>query len=89
MNSNSISLPAELMTNFGLVLLAVLITSPIVLKQPIATLLLIITVAMIDTELYGIVYLYGDNVNSLTGLGLVMAVGLVGEELSRYVSATR
>ena len=67
----------ELMTNFGLVLVAVLITSPVVLKQPIAVLLLVVTVAMIDTELYGVVYLYGDNVNSLTGLGLVMAVGLV------------
>ncbi|GMH67585.1 hypothetical protein TL16_g04716 [Triparma laevis f. inornata] len=77
----------ELMTNFGLVLLAVLITSPIVLKQPIATLLLIITVAMIDTELYGIVYLYGDNVNSLTGLGLVMAVGLVVDYNAHIIHA--
>ncbi|GMI07306.1 hypothetical protein TrVE_jg842 [Triparma verrucosa] len=67
----------ELMTNFGLVLVAVLITSPVVLKQPIAVILLLVTVAMIDTELYGVVYLYGDNLNSLTGLGLVMAVGLV------------
>ena len=78
---------SELMTNFGLVLVAVLIVSPIVLKQPIATLLLIVTVAMIDTELFGMIHIYGDNVNSFTGLGLIMAVGLVVDYNAHIIHA--
>ncbi|GMI44612.1 hypothetical protein TrCOL_g347 [Triparma columacea] len=78
---------SELMTNFGLVLVAVLIVSPIVLKQPVATFMLIVTVAMIDTELFGMIHIYGDNVNSFTGLGLIMAVGLAVDYNAHIIHA--
>ena len=75
------------MTNFGLVLLAVAVVSPFILKQPVATILLLGTIAMIDTELYGMVHIYGDKINSLTGLGLIMAVGLVVDYNAHIIHA--
>jgi len=63
--------------NFTLVIIAVGIISPFVLKQPVAVLILILIVALIDVDLYASIYFWGVQVNSLTMIGLVMAVGLV------------
>jgi hypothetical protein len=51
------------MLNFILVILTVIITSPFVLKQPLAVGLLVCTLFLIDTELLGMVYAYGLNIN--------------------------
>jgi len=67
----------ELLMNFVLVLVAVGLISPFVLKQPYAVVVLVGIIAVIDVDLYASIYFWGTNVNSLTTLGLVMAVGLV------------
>ncbi len=70
-------LPRELTQNFILVLVSIIIASPIVLKHPLATILLLFIVIMIDVELLGMVHALGLDINSFSALSLVMAVGLV------------
>jgi Niemann-Pick C1 protein len=70
-------IPSSLLMNFILVIVAVLITSPLVLRQPMAVLQLVFTIILIDVELFGCVYAFNLQVNSFSALSLIMAVGLV------------
>ncbi|CAN0203161.1 unnamed protein product [Ascophyllum nodosum] len=67
----------ELIINFILALAAVAVLSLLILGKIGVIALVCFTVAMIDVELLGFVYHYGLEVNGITVIQLIMAVGLV------------
>ncbi|CAN0336892.1 unnamed protein product [Ascophyllum nodosum] len=75
----------ELITNFILALVAVAILSLLILGKIGIVVLVCLTVAMIDVELLGFVYHYGLDVNGITVIQLVMAVGLVVDYTAHIV----
>ncbi|CAM9203139.1 unnamed protein product [Chrysoparadoxa australica] len=67
----------ETISNFGLVLVAVLIFSIMVLGRLRYAVLAVVMVAIVDLEILASIYFWGLKINSITGIELVMAVGLV------------
>lgn len=67
----------ELILNFVLALVAVAVLSLFILGNITIVVLVCVTVAIIDLELLGFVYHWGLEVNSITVIELIMAVGLV------------
>ncbi|CBJ26534.1 conserved unknown protein [Ectocarpus siliculosus] len=75
----------ELLSSFGLALLAVLVLSLFVLGKVTVVLLVCVTLIIIDVELLGFVYHWNLDVNSITVIELIMAVGLVVEYMVHIV----
>eukprot|EP00752_Nemacystus_decipiens_P008590 g7670.t1 len=75
----------ELLTSFGLALVAVLALSLLVLGKVTVVLLVCLTVFIIDVELLGFVYHWGLDVNTITVVQLIMAVGLVVDYMVHIV----
>ncbi|CAN0043144.1 unnamed protein product, partial [Hapterophycus canaliculatus] len=76
----------ELLTSFGLALVAVLILSLFVLGKITVVFLVCFTVLIIDVELFGFVYHWDLDVNSITVIAeLIMAVGLVVDYMVHLV----
>ncbi|CAM9459401.1 unnamed protein product [Scytosiphon promiscuus] len=76
----------ELLTSFGLALVAVLALSLFVLGKVTVVALVCITVFIIDVELLGFVYHWGLDINSITVIAeLIMAVGLVVDYMVHLV----
>ncbi|CAM9359742.1 unnamed protein product, partial [Ectocarpus fasciculatus] len=80
----------ELLSSFGLALLAVLALSLFVLGKVTIVLLVCLTLVIIDVELLGFVYHWNLDVNSITVIGeclpsLIMAVGLVVDYMVHIV----
>eukprot|EP00903_Cladosiphon_okamuranus_P022061 g20288.t1 len=75
----------ELLTSFGLALVAVLALSLLVLGKVSVVLLVCFTLVIIDVELLGFVYHWGLEVNSITVIELIMAVGLVVDYMVHIV----
>ncbi|CAM9198844.1 unnamed protein product, partial [Ectocarpus sp. 12 AP-2014] len=75
----------ELMSSFGLALLAVLVLSLLVLGKVTVVLLVCVTLVIIDIELLGFVYHWGLDLNSITVIELIMAVGLVVDYMVHIV----
>ncbi|CBJ26527.1 conserved unknown protein [Ectocarpus siliculosus] len=75
----------ELLASFGLALLAVLILSLFVLGKVAIVVLVCVTLVIIDVELLGFVYHWNLNVNSITVIELIMAVGLVVDYMVHIV----
>ncbi|CAM9869255.1 unnamed protein product, partial [Ectocarpus sp. 12 AP-2014] len=75
----------ELMSSFGLALAAVFALSLLVLGKVAAVVLACVTLAIVDAELLGFVYHYGLDVNSITVIQLIMAVGLVVDYMVHLV----
>ncbi|CAM9391119.1 unnamed protein product [Ectocarpus sp. 12 AP-2014] len=75
----------ELLSSFGLALLAVLVLSLFVLGKVTVVLLVCLTLAIIDVELLGFVYHWNLDVNSITVIELIMAVGLVVDYMVHIV----
>ncbi|CAM9506157.1 unnamed protein product [Ectocarpus sp. 12 AP-2014] len=75
----------ELLSSFGLALLAVLVLSLFVLGKVTIVLLVCLTLVMIDVELLGFVYHWNLDVNSITVIELIMAVGLVVDYMVHIV----
>lgn len=75
----------ELMMNFLLALVAVAILSFLVLGKVAIVILVCFTVVIIDVDLLGFVYHWGLEVNSITVIELIMAVGLVVDYMVHIV----
>ncbi|CAM9359667.1 unnamed protein product, partial [Ectocarpus fasciculatus] len=75
----------ELLTSFGLALFAVFILSLFVLGKVTIVALVCVTLVIIDVELLGFVYHWNLNVNSITVIELIMAVGLVVDYMVHIV----
>ncbi|CBN79517.1 conserved unknown protein [Ectocarpus siliculosus] len=75
----------ELMSSFGLALAAVFALSLLVLGKVAVVVLVCVTLVIVDAELLGFVYLYGLDVNSITVIQLIMAVGLVVDYMVHLV----
>ncbi|CAN0008284.1 unnamed protein product [Ectocarpus sp. 12 AP-2014] len=75
----------ELLSSFGLALLAVLVLSLFVLGKVTVVLLVCVTLVIIDVELLGFVYHWNLDVNSITVIELIMAVGLVVDYMVHIV----
>ncbi|CAM9737467.1 unnamed protein product [Ectocarpus sp. 13 AM-2016] len=75
----------ELLSSFGLALLAVLVLSLFVLGKVTIVLLICLTLVIIDVELLGFVYHWNLDVNSITVIELIMAVGLVVDYMVHIV----
>ncbi|CAN0269125.1 unnamed protein product, partial [Ascophyllum nodosum] len=75
----------ELIENFILALAAVVVLSLLVLGKVGVVVLVCFTVVMIDIELLGFVYHWGLDVNSITVIELIMAVGLVVDYMVHIV----
>ncbi|CAM9835466.1 unnamed protein product [Ectocarpus sp. 12 AP-2014] len=75
----------ELLASFGLALLAVLVLSLFVLGKVAIVVLVCVTLVIIDVELLGFVYHWSLNVNSITVIELIMAVGLVVDYMVHIV----
>ncbi|CAM9128130.1 unnamed protein product [Ectocarpus sp. 8 AP-2014] len=75
----------ELMSSFGLALAAVFALSLLVLGKVAVVVLVCVTLAIVDAELLGFVYHYGLDVNSITVIQLIMAVGLVVDYMVHLV----
>ncbi|CAM9379122.1 unnamed protein product [Choristocarpus tenellus] len=67
----------ELLVNFALALVAVFVLSLFVLGSLQAAILACVTLVAIDVELLGFIYYWDLDINSITGIELIMAVGLV------------
>jgi len=67
----------ELVLNLVLSLAACAVVSLFVLHHPGVVVLLIVIVSLIDVDLLGSIYFWGLDINSITTIDLVMAVGLV------------
>ncbi|CAM9850692.1 unnamed protein product, partial [Ectocarpus sp. 12 AP-2014] len=72
----------ELLASFGLALLAVLVLSLFVLGK---VAIVVLVCVIIDVELLGFVYHWSLNVNSITVIELIMAVGLVVDYMVHIV----
>ncbi|CAN0119730.1 unnamed protein product, partial [Pylaiella littoralis] len=75
----------ELMANYIMALVAVAVFSVFVLGNFKIVALVCFTVVIIDVELLGFVYHWGLDVNSLTVIELIMAVGLVVDYMVHIV----
>ncbi|CAM9899558.1 unnamed protein product, partial [Ectocarpus sp. 12 AP-2014] len=75
----------ELLSSFGLALLAVLVLSLFVLGKVTVVLLVCLTLVIIDVELLGFVYHWNLDVNGITAIELIMAVGLVVDYMVHIV----
>ena len=67
----------ELLQNFGLSLVAIAVVSLVFLVHPMSAVIITAVVAIIDVDLLGFVHYWGHQVNSITTVNLVMAIGLV------------
>ena len=67
----------ELLQNFGLSLIAIFFVSLLGLVHPSSVVIITVVVAFIDVDLLGFVHWWGHQVNSITTINLVMAIGLV------------
>eukprot|EP00904_Undaria_pinnatifida_P008203 jgi/Undpi1/4512/HiC_scaffold_18.g07866.m1 len=75
----------ELLMNFLLALVAVAVLSFFVLGKVAIVALVCFTVVVIDVDLLGFVYHWGLEVNSITVIELIMAVGLVVDYMVHIV----
>lgn len=75
----------ELIMNFVLALVAVAVLSVFVLGKIAIVALICFTVVIIDVDLLGFVYHWGLDVNSITVIELIMAVGLVVDYMVHIV----
>eukprot|EP00752_Nemacystus_decipiens_P004731 g4312.t1 len=75
----------ELLSSFLLALAAVLVLSFFVLGKIAVVLLVVASVAIIDVELLGFVYHWNLQINSITVIELIMAVGLVVDYMAHLV----
>eukprot|EP00903_Cladosiphon_okamuranus_P010290 g9741.t1 len=75
----------ELILNFVLALFAVAVLSIFMLGNLKITALVCFTVVIVDVELLGFVHHWGLDVNSLTAIELIMAVGLVVDYMVHIV----
>ncbi|CAM9184764.1 unnamed protein product [Chrysoparadoxa australica] len=76
-NEQYIVLWRELIVNFGLVLAVVAVLSLVILGRVRYTVLTVLVVAAVDACVTGSIFYWGLEVNSITGIALIMAVGLV------------
>eukprot|EP00501_MAST-03F_sp_TOSAG23-6_P000487 GSMAST32.ASY1.ANO1.501.1 assembled CDS len=67
----------ELYTNFALCLTAVVLISTVILSDPVLILLVGLVMGMIDVCLVGMLPLWNLELNSITAINLVMAIGIV------------
>jgi len=67
----------DLMQNFGLCLIAITLICAVVIVHPCMCLLVTVVMLMIDVDLVGVMLIFGLELNSITAINLVMAVGLV------------
>ncbi|CAM9351148.1 unnamed protein product, partial [Laminaria digitata] len=75
----------ELIMNFVMALVAVAVLSVFVLGKISIVALICFTVVIIDVDLLGFVYHWGLDVNSITVIELIMAVGLVVDYMVHIV----
>jgi Niemann-Pick C1 protein len=75
----------ELLVNFALCGAAVFALSLIVLGSLRYTLLIMLTLVIVDVEVFGFIWVWGLDVNSITSIELIMAVGLVVDALCHIV----
>eukprot|EP00435_Cladocopium_sp_Y103_P023434 s1754_g5.t1 len=68
---------AQMTSSIGLCLGAVLVISALVLAHPLSVLIVIIVLALVFMDLIGNIILWGLDLNSISMINLVMAVGLV------------
>ena len=67
----------EMLVNFALCIAAIVVVCSLVLHQPAVVLLTAAVITMIDVDLVGSIHYWGLEVNSISVINLVMAVGLV------------
>ena len=65
-----------MITNFGWCLVAVSLVCALILVHPKAIVLLVVVVALIDYDLLGSLWFWGLEVNGITVINLIMALGL-------------
>ncbi|CAM9475163.1 unnamed protein product [Discosporangium mesarthrocarpum] len=75
----------ELVINFVLALVAVFFLSLLILGDLQITLLVCVALVAIDVELLGFIYHWNLEINSITGIELIMAVGLVVDYMVHIV----
>jgi hypothetical protein len=75
----------EMLFNLGLALVAVALVSLFVLIRPGAVLLVVAIVAVIDADLLGTMYYWDLQINTVTVVQLVMAIGLVVDYVSHVL----
>ncbi|CAJ1333268.1 unnamed protein product [Effrenium voratum] len=67
----------QMTTSIGLCLLAVTVISALVLAHPLSVLIVFVVLALVFTDLMGNIVLWSLDLNSISMINLVMAVGLV------------
>ncbi|CAJ1403475.1 unnamed protein product [Effrenium voratum] len=67
----------QMTTSIGLCLLAVTVISALVLAHPLSVLIVFVVLALVFTDLMGNIVLWGLDLNSISMINLIMAVGLV------------
>jgi Niemann-Pick C1 protein len=67
----------EMVQNLGLTLIAVLVICTFILVHPLSVLILLFVLATIFVDLLGSINLWGLDLNSISAVNLVMAIGLV------------
>jgi len=68
---------SELLMNFTLCLVVIAFLNACVLLDPILCVTIVVVMLIIDVDLVGMVYIWGIELNSISSINLVMAVGLV------------
>ncbi|CAD7968385.1 unnamed protein product [Amoebophrya sp. A25] len=77
----------ELMSNYALAVVGVLIVTVFVVPNAIAVVMLAFIICMVDIDLTGLIWLVGLDLNSISVINLIMAVGLVVDYSAHIVHA--
>jgi Niemann-Pick C1 protein len=67
----------ELLKTFALGLVAIIVICSVILVNPIETVMTCTVVIIVDLDLLASIYFWGMEINSITAINLVMAIGLV------------
>jgi hypothetical protein len=67
----------ELFQNFALCLVAIGVLTALIVVHPLLVLLIVVTMFVIDVDLIGMLPVWGLELNSITSINLVMAIGIV------------
>jgi predicted RND superfamily exporter protein len=67
----------ELLQNFGLVLVAIAFVCSIVLADAQSVAITIFVISIVDANILGTIFYWGLDINSITAVNVIMAVGLV------------
>ena len=75
----------EIMSNFVLCLIAMVLLSVVVLANIPAILLITFLLAVVDADILGTIWFWNLQLNSITGIELIMAVGLVVDYMAHVM----